>query len=761
MIFFKTRSARNLNLLVSGLAAALVLVLVLLAWLTPAPHLTIEHNDATIEVFAERAWTLLPNDCVRIRWEFDSALPIYIDGVEWRESGQGTFCPAVFSTGPKIELTDHRNNVYLSHSLTIHYLPDYLINVLGLTLLALFPMLALFYLLSNEPQRRPALRTILLAVSLLVLSLALMRLSGRALTIVGVLSLLRDLFADPRWHLFGACLAGLMYISLLIESLWKGFKHKRISDFLVLGAFLLFIGLLYLPFGFDTIIHWEQWRAIAYLENLHQFHFRHELTGRYWFLAPSALARAISSETFHGFNILYALILWTKLVLVYGILRQLRFQSLYAFLATMLFAVYPVDAGLMYTRAISIQFSILTLFTALHLILRYMRNPTRPYLTGIWLSLAMSVGIYEASYALILCLPILWWYCNRRDLWRNINLTVIWYLFPLLKLCYLLLLFVKQERFYLSSLFSNSQGIAPSGFGPQHLESFVQVFRETFFLGWSGSISNISKNPHLPLIISMLAVAGIVAWLLWRGEKRLQTITDGQNLLLLSLGILFVFLAVGVLIWIDDYSRDLWRLYLYVPLPAAIVVFGLLLFLSSRLADGRQRKALVAVLCLLLMLPAMSRLVLQHEHYVNSANSKGHILGQILRIAPEIGSQTRVLVISAMPPEELRRKHIGEMIESDMIGNALSVLYRGKTSGKSYLCISVQTCPPLNRWSWQDHLEDIIIFLLHQDLTVELVEMPSAFIRAYAGLKYDVTKLHNPDAPVPSRAYTMLGLSKQ
>lgn len=761
MSFFKAFSSRNLNRLLLALALALVLVLGLTALFSPAPQLRIEYDDATVEVFADKAWVLMPNNCLRIHWVFDGVLPIHVDGREWRESGEQQYCPAVFATSPRIELTDHPNGVYLSYILNIHYLPDFAVNILGLTLLALFPLLALYYLLSNDPGRRPALRRILLAVLLLVLLLALLRLSGRALTIVGVLSLMRNLFTDARWHLFGACLAGLMYLSLLVESLWQGYKNRRIVDFLVIGVFLLFIGSLYLPYGFDTIAHWEEWRGIAYLENLHEFHIRHELTGRYWFLAPHALAHALSSETFYGFNILHALILWAKLALVYGILRQLRVQRLYAFLITMLFGVYPVDAGLMYLRAVHIQFSILTLFTALYFVLRYMRKPTRPYLAGIWLSLAMCVGIYEAGYMLILVVPILWWYCNRRNLWRNINLTAIWYLFPALKLCYLLLLIVKQERFYLSRLFGASQGIVPSSLVPQHLENFIQVFHETFFLGWSRSINSISENPHLPLIIAMFALVGIVAWLLWRGEKGHQIITDGQNLLLLGLGILFVFAAVGVLIWIDGYSRDLWRLYIYMPLPAAIVVFALLLFLSSRIAESRRRNALVAIFCLLLMLPAMSRLVLQHEHYVNSANSKRHILGQILQLAPELEGQTRVLVISAMSPEELRRKQIGEMIESDMIGNALAVLYRGNTSGVSYFCVSVQSCPPLNRWSWRDHLADIIIFLLNEDLSVELVETPSAFIRAYADQSYDVTKLYKPDVPLPSRAYTMLGLSMQ
>ena len=130
--------------------------------------------------------------------------------------------------------------------------------------------------------------------------------------------------------------------------------------------------------------------------------------------------------------------------------------------------------------------------------------------------------------------------------------------------------------------------------------------------------------------------------------------------------------SVGVLIWIGYYSRDLWRLYLYVPGPAAIAMFSLLALLTTPIRRKRHRNAVLVALCLLLTLPAISRLFLQHEHYVTSANNKRRILEQIVQLAPELENQTMLLVLSQMSDEDFQQKHIEEM-KSNMIGNAMYI----------------------------------------------------------------------------------------
>ena len=84
--------------------------------------------------------------------------------------------------------------------------------------------------------------------------------------------------------------------------------------------------------------------------------------------------------------------------------------------------------------------------------------------------------------------------------------------------------------------------------------------------------------------------------------------------------------------------------------------------------------------------------------------------------------------------------------------------YNGaETSGLGSMCLSVESCSPITDWA--DHLSDTLVFLLHEDLSLELVTEPETIFSAFDDLNYDANRLYNPDAPLPSRAYTMLGLT--
>ena len=744
------------NIVLSGSVLLFLLTMIMAIWLSPPPRLVVEYRDQTIDISADRAWTLFPGDCLLIRWELRGEQSIYIEGIERHEPGSEEFCPAIFAPSPKIELTDHFGGDYRSYSLSIQHLPDFLANLFGVALLPFFGLLALFYLWRNDIKKQPSFRALIIATVALLLCIALLRLTGKAATIVGVLAFLRNLFLDLRWMYSGALLIPILYGPLLMHVIWQGVKNRRFAELAAAGGLLLFVGMLYLPFGFDTIGHWEEWFGRAYLEGFYRQRLYTEISQRYWIVAPHTAAALVSWETFHGFNLLYAGCLWGKLILLYGVLRQFNVNSLYAFLITTLFAVYPADAGLMYLRSISPQFSALTLLTACYLILAYKKKQSRAYLAGIWLALALAVGLYEAHYMLIVVLPLIWWISGRALIWRKINLVAIWYLVPALKIAYMLLILVTQRGFYRSNYVYQGEEIAFGGLIPRTIANVIEVYRQSFVNGWSEAIAALGRNTYLPLTLIMLAMIGGIAWFLWNSKDGEWVPTFRQMIRSLAIGLLLILPSVGVLIWIGYYSRDLWRLYLYVPGPAAIALFSLLALLTTPIRRTRHRTAVLVALCLLLTLPAISRLFLQHEHYVTSANNKRRILEQIVQLAPELGNQTRVLVLSQMSDEDFQQKHIEEM-KSNMIGNAMYVLYGKNSSGRGSLCTSVSSCYPLR--DWDGHLKDTIVFTLAEDLSLSLIEEPSTFIPAFEDLEYDVTALYDSDAPLPTRAFTMLGLS--
>ena len=253
-------------------------------------------------------------------------------------------------------------------------------------------------------------------------------------------------------------------------------------------------------------------------------------------------------------------------------------------------------------------------------------------------------------------------------------------------------------------------------------------------------------------------MVGTIAWLIWRKDKSEWVPENRQLGFTLVTGLLLILPSVAVLIWIDYYNNELRGLYLYIPVPAAIALFCLIALLTSPIAKARSRNAMITIVCLMLLLPGISRLFVQHQHFVTSANNKARILAQIVQLAPAIESHTRVLVLSEMSIEEFQNKHI-EAFGSSALGHALYVIYEGQGSGRGSICPSVENCFPLLHR--KEYLEDTIVFVLDRDLNLQLVEEPNTMLNEFVDLDYDVSRLYNPDAPVPSRAYTMLGLSKE
>lgn len=632
-------------------------------------------------------------------------------------------------------------------------LTDFIFFLLGSSGVVLTGILALYYAHTNDLNKPFPLW---LTVFALVLILGL---SSYKSLVTELLLILRSLFIHPYWQLFGIILALLVFMPLIVQALRYGLKNKRISDFIVIGGFLLFVFLLYLPFGFESIGHWEEWIFNAYWEGGNT-KWHNELVSRFWALVPHSLAYIISSESFIGYHLINFLMFWGKLVLLYGILRQIKIlPCLYAFLITMLFMVYPVNPGLMLLRSLSLQFSMLSLLAAVYLVLDYQKNPTRLHLLGIWLGLMFNVTTVESAYVIILVIPLSWLLLSRRLSWRNFNLTVIWYLFPAFKIAYLMLLLSASKIFYGSDLFGNTpDGVAPDVFNT-FLRVMSNVYRYTFVDGWQDALTALEQNTWLALTIVMLALVSGIAWYLAH-TKGIDTFLSVRQIgILLISGLLFIMPSVGVLVWLERYNSGLWRMYFYVPIGAAIAVFSLIALLAAPIVGLRYRNATIVVLCLTLMFPALSRLILQHERFVTSANNKAIILHDILEIAPQIEPDTHLIIAAQMTKEQFEALDIFELSRAYVIHSAFHVLHQDHAPpAHSQFC--------LRELTWvcsrphvqiEPHLQNTLLFKINKDLSVELVEQPSVYFGFESDPTYDSNRLYHRDAPLPPRASTMLG----
>ena len=568
------------------------------------------------------------------------------------------------------------------------------------------------------------------------------------------------------WSLLGLLLGALVFFPLLARTLRLGWRSRQYGDFAAVGAFAAFVLLLYLPFGFDSIGHWEEWHVFAYFEGGPFFVFAAEMASRFYSTAPHALSYLINSESFVGFHLVHFALFIGKMVFFYGILRQLRLMPLYAFLAAVMFMVYPVNSALMSLRSLPLNFSMCSLLAAIFFMLEYIKRPDRLTLAAVWLALLYNVASNETGYAVILVAPLLWWLRCRSLTWRNFNLTAIWYIIPAFKLASLLLLQLTNRGYYRGPGFDAAAGSQDTvtSIPDMLLQLLSAVYRHAFFDGWRDAFAAVEHNSWWPETFIALLIVAAVAWYLSRNGASAHEPDLRRTVLWLIGGLLFVIPAVGVLMWIPFYYGDLWRLYFYVPLGAAAAVLGALLILSKSIQPSRLRHAAVVAICLALMLPATSRLFAQHQRYVQSANNKARILYNVLEKAPAVAPSAKIIITTDMDLPDLSALGIFEFVHQKMVNIVFYMLYGDSRPLSVSFCQTKIICGlPDGQYSRLDAvvlgdlLPQALVFRLNPDLSVDLIEDPAAYFGLDIDPTYDASGLYDPDAPLPPRALTMLG----
>ena len=214
--------------------------------------------------------------------------------------------------------------------------------------------------------------------------------------------------------------------------------------------------------------------------------------------------------------------------------------------------------------------------------------------------------------------------------------------------------------------------------------------------------------------------------------------------------------------WLEGYNSDLWRIYLYVPIGAAIVVHSLVGLVMAPISNIRVRKAIMIGLWLLLMLPAYSRLILQHEHYQNSANKKTKILLQMVEQASAFDPEANVIMLTDRGYRELAENHIHELW-TNMLDAAFYVLYQDGHPRSAVLCSIDDYCHVHDTAMGEFRLigaadySKIVFFRLHDDFSVELLRDLPPELSSTQNDSYDPDRLIDSSAPLPPRAITMLG----
>ncbi len=733
---------------------------------TPAPFIKTQFGGASVEIAADRAWALLPQDCVTISWDLEGILSIYIDNQGKIGWGEMMYCPSTDASSPVFDITAE-NGQLRRYELNIRYFPAAVAQSLALLLLISPFLIASYYLATLQmTDPIPLNASPVLALLALLLFLALVQ-TAQAYTIGSLLGGLGNVFTTRAWQSFGLVLAGLVFIPLVFEYCRQGIRKRLRADFLVIGVFVVFILLLYLPFGFDSIGQYEEWVKRAFLEG-RPSRMSREVLGRFFLLYADSFAETLDSNSFLGFHLLHFLMFCGKLTLFYVILRRLRVDKLSAFVTSIVFMVYPVNASLMSLRSFSLSLSILTLLAAINLALDYLRKPGRLRLLGIWLALILTLFVYESAFVIILVVPLLWLLRGPRNTWQNFNMIVIWYLVPALKIVYLLALASGGLRFY-----GIQYVVGPVRADRNILETVIyyadvvaEVYRQTFWDGWHEAIAVMGENTYFAHTLIAVALTAIVMALLAIDKKASALPSRRAAMFWLLGGLLFILPSIGVGMWIDKYHTEFWRLYINVPFGASIAFFGLLLLLTEPIRPSRIRKTLVVVVSLLLILPATSRLFVQHAHFNERANAKASILLGIVEQVPHYDSNARLVLVSDAPLGKLTELGIDELW-SQMFDSAIYLLYGESRPMVSSLCILDEACSvndideSLRYLDADTDYSDIVIFRLNDDLSVELLLELTPELGWPNNDTYNPERLIDRSAPMPPRALAMLASARR
>lgn len=760
MSFALTRSRYLLLTLNTCLFLACLAILIFM----PAPRIERAFGGATVEIYADRAWTILPGDCAMVSWRLEGIQSVYVNGAGKVGADQLDFCPASGERSLSFEILAGDGQLQIVE-VPIHSLSLYALTCLILLAFALPFAVAVWHLISLRISEPIALRWEVALALLALLPLGVMIQVAQPSLATSFAERLGDIFTSRAWHGLGSALASLVYIPLTIQMLRRGGGAKRAHDLAAIAAFFAVLLPLFAQAGFESIGQWESWPLQAYFEG-RPSKAESELISRYWALVPHVLSASISWHTFAGYHLVNFAMFWGMLALFYGILRQLGLAAWLAFLAALLLLVYPVNSSLMSLRSLPMTFSKLALLAAVLWALDCRGHCNRLGLLGIWLALLLSLGASEYGFVIILLVPVLWWR-GRLDFWQKLNLTVIWLLAPIAKLAHLQLLNAAGVNYYGAWSFAPPAGKANllEVFG-YYLDVVGNAILRVYAYGWQEALESLAANVWLaPTAISLGLMTLAAAWLA-RDASEQDWPTRAQLRTALLGGFVFLLPAIGVVMWVARRAFGLWRMYVYAPVGASIAVLMLVLLAASAVRSWRLRKAIVIAACLLLILPGLSRLYVQQDAFARSANAKAQVLWQIIEQAPYFQPEARLIVLTSMSSQDMRYRGLKEL-HSNMLDSAIYMLYQNGRPRVAALCMLSENCGSSDiaiSANWLKEAEDfadVVFFRLHDDLRTELLLALPPELADRASASYDPKRLIDFSAPMPPRALTMLASARE
>lgn len=296
----------------------------------------------------------------------------------------------------------------------------------------------------------------------------------------------------------------------------------------------------------------------------------------------------------------------------------------------------------------------------------------------------------------------------------------------------------------------------------QYVDAVANAYHQTFARGWDEALASLQHNLWIAPTLAALVIAGFVSAHLARTSRASDYPSPRQSLVALLGGFLFILPSIAIMMLFERYQTELWRPYIYVPIGAAATMIGILLLLASLAKNLRLRQTVFVSLCLLLMIPSVSRLFVQHAHFVKSADAKAKVLSQIIEQVPRFDATARLVLVSDMSLESLEERGAFELWTC-MLDSAIYLIYQEARPKVAYLCPLGASCSTNDIRIAEDELHpdtdysDIVLFRLDEDLSAELLRELPTELGGKQNKTYHPERLIDTSAPMPPRAHLFLG----
>ncbi len=441
------------------------------------------------------------------------------------------------------------------------------------------------------------------------------------------------------------------------------------NDVIATAGLLAITLILWLPFGLAVPFWADAWGVMgltdqgAVVQN----------TIRPFVNVPYAIAQLLSPNLFADLNFVLVVLFFGKAFFLYLLLKRLGKSRALAFAAAALVLIIPADTAIFNDGTFSIHFALCAYVAAIYCLIAYWQDRRWYFLILMGVALALTTGIYETVYPLLLFTPVLLVWQEGRISRRVIQVASFWYMVPFIMVIRLIAMARQNpgEIAYQSNLFA---GISLSDLTP----TFLNVYRIHFVDGWLRT----QGTAYPTYVIAAALIGGLLCWWLLHHQPKL----DWRTLLLFVVGGLVV-IALGYAPYFPTTLRPATaRTFFYSSLGAAVTGAALFLILAQLLP---AKSFIYAVLIGVLVGLGMIQLLDQHHLYEQLGQNEVQLLRQITTQVPLIQPNSAIMVIDNSADHKVKSAFVSA---SYYFENILRVIYHDSTLG-GVICSSHDETP--------------------------------------------------------------------